>query len=151
MEYTNHGPQKHQPGHIPPLVGYDTVTREVKVGTRSRLDLMLENKKGKRCYVEVKNCTLVEEKTARFPDAVTERGLKHLNELKKLVCKGNRCVMFYLIQRMDAVEFKPADQIDPAYGKTLRRVVKGGVEILAYDVKIDLKRIRIRKQIPIVL
>jgi len=140
-----------QTGHIPPLAGYDTVSREVKVGTRSRLDLMLENKKGKRCYVEVKNCTLVEEKTARFPDAVTERGLKHLNELKKLVGKGDRCVMFYLIQRMDAVEFKPADQIDPAYGKALRRVVKDGVEILAYDVKIDLKRIRIRKQIPIVL
>ena len=59
--------------------------------------------------------------------------------------------MFYLIHRMDAVEFKPADQIDPAYGKALRQVVKDGVEILAYDVKIDLKRIRIGKQIPIVL
>ena len=140
-----------QTGHIPPLAGYDTVSREVKVGTRSRIDLMLENKQGKRCYVEVKNCTLVEEKTARFPDAVTGRGLKHLNELKKLVGKGNRCVMFYLIQRMDAVEFKPADQVDPAYGKALRRVAKDGVEILAYDVKIDLKRIRIRKQIPVVL
>ena len=95
--------------------------------------------------------TLVEEKTARFPDAVTERGLKHLTELKKLVAKGDRCVMFYLIQRMDAVRFRPADDIDPAYGKALRQVVKVGVEILAYDVKIDLKRIRIRKQIPIVL
>jgi len=112
---------------------------------------MLENKKGKRCYVEVKNCTLVQEKTARFPDAVTERGLKHLAELNKLARKGNRSVMFYLIQRMDAVEFKPADDIDPAYGKALRRVVKDDVEILAYDVKIDLKRIRIRKQTPIVL
>ena len=140
-----------QTGHIPPLAGYDTITREVKVGADSRIDLLLENIKGKRCYVEVKNCTLVEEKIARFPDAVTARGLKHLNELKKLVHKGNRCVMFYLIQRMDAVEFKPADDIDPAYGKALRRVVKAGVEILAYDVEIDLNRIRIRKPIPIVL
>jgi len=140
-----------QTGHIPPLEGYDTVTREVKVGAGSRIDLLIENKKGKRCYVEVKNCTLVEENIARFPDAVTARGLKPLNELKNLVRKGNRCVMFYLIQRMDAVEFKPADDIDPAYGKALRRVVKAGVEIMAYDVKIDLERIRIRKQIPIVL
>ena len=140
-----------QAGRIPALSGYDRITREVKVGTGSRIDLMLQNKQGKRCYVEVKNCTLVEDNTARFPDAVTERGLKHLLELRKRVRKGDRCVMFYLIQRMDATAFSPADQIDPAYGKTLRRVVKDGVDILAYDVKIDLKRIRLRNPIPIVL
>jgi sugar fermentation stimulation protein A len=140
-----------QTGHIPPLAGYDALSREVKVGAHSRLDLMLENTEGERCYVEVKNCTLVEGKIARFPDAVTERGRKHLSELQKLVRNGDRCMMFYLIQRMDAVAFKPADDIDPAYGKALRQAVKDGVEILAYDVKIDLKRIRIGKQIPIVL
>lgn len=138
-------------GRIPQFYEYDTVVREVKVGTNSRIDLMLEKKDGKRCLVEVKNCTLVEEKIAAFPDAVTERGLKHLLELRKRVRKGDRCVMFYLIQRMDAEEFTPADRIDPAYGKTLRRVVEDGVEMLAYDVKIDLERIRIRNRIPIVL
>ncbi len=140
-----------QTERIPPLSGYDSITREVKIGTGSRIDLMLENRQGKYCYVEVKNCTLVEDKTARFPDAVTQRGLKHLLELRKRVRKGDRCVMFYLIQRMDAVAFSPADQIDPAYGKTLRRAVNDGVDILAYDVKIDLKRIRLRNPIPIML
>jgi sugar fermentation stimulation protein A len=138
-------------GRIHQLSGYDAIRREVKVGNKSRIDLMLKNKDGKRCFVEIKNCTLVEENAAAFPDAVTERGLKHLLELRTRVRKGDRCVMFYLIQRMDAASFTPADHIDPAYGKTLRRVVEDGVEILAYDVKIDLKCIRIRNRIPIVL
>ena len=140
-----------QSERIPDLSGYDSVKREVKIGNNTRMDLMLESNEGRRCYVEVKNCTLVEGKAAAFPDAVTERGLKHLLELARHVKKGDRCMMFYLIQRMDAGVFKPADDIDPAYGETLRRVVQEGVEILAYDVKIDLKRIRIRKQLPVVL
>jgi sugar fermentation stimulation protein A len=138
-------------GRISPFTGYDSVAREVKVGSNSRIDLLLENTAGKRCFVEVKNCTLVEENTASFPDAVTKRGLKHLLELMERVRKGDRCVMFFLIQRMDAETFTAADWIDPAYGKTLRHVVKNGVEIVAYDVAIDLKRIRIRNQIPVVL
>jgi len=61
------------------------------------------------------------------------------------------CVMFYLIQRMDAAAFQPADTIDPAYGQALRRVMRAGVETLAYDVAIDLKTIRIRNRIPVIL
>jgi sugar fermentation stimulation protein A len=91
--------------------------------------------------VEVKNCTLVEKGIARIPDAVTSRGRKHLRELHKLKAAGARCIMFFLIQRMDAVLFKPADRIDPDYGRELRKAVDNGVEILVYDVKIDLKRI----------
>jgi sugar fermentation stimulation protein A len=130
------------------LINYDQVRAEVKVGTNSRLDLLLRRENGERCFVEVKNCTLVEDKTAYFPDAVTDRGRKHLKELQSLISRGNRCVMFYLIQRMDAERFKPADHIDPAYGTALRKACDKGVEILVYDVKINLKEIRLHCRIP---
>ena len=130
------------------LNGYDTIRREVKTGDKSRLDLLLEKGETDRCFVEIKNCTLVEDGIASFPDAVTLRGQKHLGELQRLIASGNRCVMFYLIQRMDAEVFKPADQIDPEYGRKLRRAVEHGVEILVYDVSVDLKRICLNRKIP---
>ena len=135
-------------GLIPELAGYQSVEREVKIGSNSRIDLRLSNGERDRCYVEIKNCTLVENGVARFPDAVTSRGLKHLYELEDLVKSGFRCVMFYFIHRMDARVFEPADQIDPDYGRGLRRVVKQGVEILTYDVSIDLTGIKLNRKIP---
>jgi sugar fermentation stimulation protein A len=96
----------------------------------------------------IKNCTLVEDGVACFPDAVTSRGLKHLVELRSLVSKGFRCVIFYVIQRMDAATFQPADHIDPAYGKELRQALEHGVEILVYDTQIDLETIRLNRKIP---
>lgn len=134
-------------GDIPELAGYETIRREVKYGENSRIDLLLENDK-RRCFVEIKNCTLVTEGLACFPDAVTSRGLKHLIELQKQVEKGDRSVMFYLIQRMDADRFEPADHIDPAYGEELRKAVSKGVEVLVYDVKIDLEGIRLNRPVP---
>jgi sugar fermentation stimulation protein A len=138
-------------GQIPELRHYDTITREVRIGEHSRIDLVLHGPNRRRCFVEVKNCTLVEQGTAFFPDAVTARGRKHLVELQKLVQNGHRCVMFFFIQRMDARRFKAADHIDPAYAQTLKRVCKDGVEVLAYDVAVDLRSIRIRKKLPCML
>ncbi|MGA1826048.1 MAG: DNA/RNA nuclease SfsA [bacterium] len=136
-------------GLVKELAGYETIQAEVKSGKTSRLDLMLTNNNGdEQCFVEVKNCTLVTDSVAYFPDAVTSRGFKHLVELQRLVSEGIRAVMFFLVQRMDATLFKPADHIDPAYGKELRRAVSNGVEILVYDVCIDLKQIVLNKKIP---
>ncbi|MBW2096113.1 MAG: DNA/RNA nuclease SfsA [Deltaproteobacteria bacterium] len=134
-------------GVVPELAGYDTTRSEVKYGTNSRIDILLE-KNGNRCFVEVKNCTLVSDGTACFPDAVTARGLKHLVELQEQVCRGHRAVMFYLVQRMDAHVFRPADHIDPAYGRELRKALKNGVEILVYDVRLDLKGISLSHPLP---
>ncbi len=136
---------------VPELTGYENVTREVTTGKGSRIDLRLDGKGKEPCYVEVKNCTLVENGEACFPDAVTSRGLNHLRELQELHRQGCRCVMFYLIQRMDAKRFKPADHIDPDYGKGLRKAAKNGVEIIVYDTKIDLNGIRLNRRIPYVL
>lgn len=137
-----------QSGDVKELAGYQTVRREVKAGTNSRIDILLDAPNRRPCYVEVKNCTMVEDGLATFPDAVTVRGQKHLEELQTLVADGCRCVMFYLIQRMDASRFAPADHIDPDYGKKLRRAAQNGVEILVYDVFIDLEGIRLNKSVP---
>jgi sugar fermentation stimulation protein A len=134
---------------IPELGGYSEIHREVTVGRRSRIDLRLSQQGRRPCYVEIKNCTLVENTIASFPDAVTQRGRKHINRLRELTAAGNRCVMFYLVQRMDATVFQPADSIDPLYGVALRRASQAGMEILVYDVTLDLKRIRLRRPLPV--
>ena len=138
-------------GVVPELTGYEAVDREVKINDHTRLDFVLTDHNGLRCYGEIKNCTLVNDGVAAFPDAVTVRGLKHLTELEALVESGHRCSMSYFIQRMDARIFRPADHIDPEYGKGLRRAVRRGVEILVYDVYIDLKGIKLNRKIPIQL
>jgi sugar fermentation stimulation protein A len=138
-------------GVVPELTGYEAVEREVKINDHTRLDLLLTDHNGQRCYGEIKNCTLVNDGVAAFPDAVTARGLKHITELEARVDSGHRSFMFYFIQRMDAKVFKPADHIDPEYGKGLRRAVRRGVDVLAYDVSITLKRIRLNRKIPIQL
>ncbi|MFO8084352.1 MAG: DNA/RNA nuclease SfsA [Desulfobacterales bacterium] len=135
-------------GFVPELSNYDTLVHEVRVSKGSRIDLLLKKDDNDCCYVEVKNCTLVKSGKALFPDAVTLRGKKHLVELQRLVAEGHRCAMFYLIQRMDADRFSPADRIDPDYGKELRKAISNGVEALAYDVFIDLRRIRLSRKIP---
>jgi len=135
-------------GRVQELNGYDHMAREVKIASGSRLDIMLSRGEKDRCYIEIKNCTLVEEGVALFPDAVTLRGRKHLIELQELTASGFRCVMFYLVQRMDARVFKPADHIDPAYGEELRRAAENGIEILVYDVHIDLETIMLNRKIP---
>jgi sugar fermentation stimulation protein A len=135
-------------GVVPPLSGYERVEREVKISAHTRIDLVLTDANRKRCYVEIKNCTLVDDGVALFPDAVTSRGRKHINELQYLVDSGSRCVMFYFIQRMDARIFRPADFIDPDYGITLREANGCGVEILVYDVSIDLSGIKLNRKLP---
>ncbi len=129
------------------LTGYSSVRAEIPYGINSRIDLLLEEGE-KRCFVEVKNCTLVEDGIACFPDAVTTRGLKHLKELQEQVRMGDRSVMFFLVQRMDAVRFRPADQIDEKYGIELRKAIKNGVEIMVYDVSLDLKSIALNRALP---
>jgi sugar fermentation stimulation protein A len=133
---------------IPALKDYGDVSGEVTINARSRLDLKLTGRQVPDCYIEIKNCTLVEEGLAMFPDAPTTRGQKHLRELSQLKDQGMRAVIFFLIQRMDARLFTPADRIDPEYGRRLRRAVEHGVEIMVYDTHIDLTGIRLRDPLP---
>ena len=134
-------------GRVQALTGYSSVRAEIPYGKNSRIDLLLEEGE-KRCFVEVKNCTLVQDGIACFPDAVTTRGFKHLKELQEQVRMGDRSVMFFLVQRMDAVLFRPADHIDEKYGMELRNAVKNGVEVLVYDVSLDTKSIALNRALP---
>jgi len=134
-------------GRIDSLSGYESLRTEVKYGRNSRIDILLEDPHRGRCYVEIKNCTLIRDNAAYFPDAVTSRGLKHLKELQEQVNQGHRGVIFFLIQRMDSTSFRPADDIDPAYGLELRKVLRNGVEIIVYDVRLNLERIVLNKPV----
>lgn len=134
-------------GQIAELSGYRSIYKEVKYGANSRVDLLLANEKEK-CYVEIKNVTLVENGIARFPDAVTERGAKHLHELMTAIEQGHRAVMFYLVQRGDANLFRPADDIDPVYAELLKTAFAKGVEILVYDAEVSVEEINLGKRLP---
>lgn len=136
-------------GRIPELAGYDEVRREVRFGKEnSRVDLLLT--RGEQCcYVEVKNVTLaVGGRIAAFPDSITERGTKHLRELTYMVRQGHRAVIFYFLGRSDCHTVRPADEIDPLYGVTLRRAVAAGVEALAYRAVIRPYGIRLGGAVP---
>ena len=137
-------------GTVAELQGYQTIRPEVRYGENSRIDLLLEGESG-RCYVEVKNVTLVEDRRALFPDAVTERGQKHLNELMRVVREGDRGVIFFTVQRGDADSVSPADAIDPEYGRLLRMAIERGVEALAYQAEVTTSQIRLIKQLPVVV
>ena len=128
-------------GEIPELAGYANLKREVKYGTNSRIDLLLEGPG--LCYVEVKNVTLKRGPLAQFPDAVTERGTKHLHELIREVKQGNRAVMLYLAQRADCAAFSIAADIDPEYAGVLEKAVKSGVEALCYQCRLSETEIRL--------
>jgi sugar fermentation stimulation protein A len=137
-------------GVVQELQGYASIRQEVRYGEESsRIDLLLENAPG-RCYVEVKNVTLVEDGAALFPDAVTQRGAKHLRELAAMVRQGHRAVIFFCVQRADATELRPADRIDPVYGRTLREAMAVGVEALAYRAEVNLDGIALRSPLPVV-
>lgn len=120
---------------------YDTIRSEV-VFHDSRFDFFLSGAKpASDCFIEVKSTTLADTQKglAMFPDAPTERGRKHLNALMHAVKDGYRAVQFYLIARADCHRFSPADHIDKDYGQTLRKAQKAGVEIIAFDLDIQVR------------
>ena len=119
-------------GKIAALGGYSTLKREQKYGRNSRIDLLLSDEARPMCYVEVKNVTLSrEDGLAEFPDAVTERGAKHLIELADMVREGHRAVMVYLAQRSDAGSFRLAHDIDAGYRDAWHAATGAGVESIA--------------------
>jgi len=137
-------------GLLAELKGPAQVETEVTSGA-SRLDLRLTDVTGRPAMVEVKNCTLAENGIAYFPDAVTARGGKHVDELAALARRGLRAAVFILVQRADADHFQPADHIDPEWGRRLRAAVAEGVEVWAYRADLNLKTISLGPRLPVVL
>jgi sugar fermentation stimulation protein A len=138
-------------GGIKKLGGYESLRREVKYGEASRIDLLLEDSRKGRCYVEVKNVHLMRSAgRAEFPDSVTTRGAKHLRELAAMVAQGHRAVMVYLIQRADAESFSISGDLDPGYAEAFRAAHDAGVEALAYSCRLSPEEIAVDRAVRLV-
>lgn len=138
-------------GIIPELAGYAGLRREVRYGTRSRVDFVLSDGSRKDCYVEVKNVHLKRGPLAAFPDSVTARGTRHLQELARMAAAGCRAVMLYVVQRADCNAFTIAGDIDPAYAEALALARRRGVELLCYTCTIRTTGIRLVKPLRITI
>ena len=137
-------------GRIPELAGYERQRREVRYGSNSRIDLLLERDESPPCYLEVKNVHLKRgPEAAEFPESVTARGAKHLHELAAMAQAGARAVMFYLVQRQDCSRFSLARDIDPGYEKAFREALAQGVEALCYDCEVRPDGIEIGRRLPL--
>lgn len=119
-------------GRIPELAGLGAPQAEKKVG-ESRLDFFLPGPP--ETFVEVKSVSMGEGKDSSFPDAVTERGLKHIRELVALKKAGKRAVLFFLVVREGSLTMRPAKEIDPKYDRALREAAAEGLEILVYGIE----------------
>ena len=129
--------------------GVSEIKPETKFGKNTRFDFLITDKKNKS-FIEVKNVTLSRKKgLAEFPDAVTTRGLKHINELENAGKKKYKIFIIFLIQRDDCVNFTIAKDIDQDYAKALKLAVKNKLNILCYDCKFSSKGIKLNKQIKI--
>ncbi|GJM12196.1 MAG: sugar fermentation stimulation protein [Pseudohongiella sp.] len=143
---------------IAELAGYENLRSEVAYGEqKSRIDLLLEGTASEaeaQCYVEVKNVSLgLDDGLGSFPDAVTTRGQKHLQELLHMHTLGHRAVLLFCVQHSGIERIAPADDIDPEYGRLLREVAAKGVEVLAYRAEFDLQnsQISLRDRVPVLL
>lgn len=139
--------------HIAELQGYQQLKREVKRG-KSRIDIFASSHNSQAdCFIEVKNVTLKGDgELALFPDAVSERGQKHLQELIQIVKVDKlRAVIFFLVQREDVSCFSPAAEIDPTYAKLLKQAVDAGVEALVYQCEVNPKEIKIKQALELKL
>ncbi len=145
-------------GTIPELAGYARLRREVKYGRNSRIDVLLEDDAGDGgrppAYVEVKNVHLRRPDrgdglAAEFPDCVTARGAKHLEEMTDMVRQGARAVMVYLVQRADCAYFRIAADIDPTYAAGLRRALESGVEAVCWSCRITPEAIELDRPLPL--
>jgi len=133
---------------------FKKLRREVKYGEEnSRIDFCLTHEDDSLTYIEVKSVTLGfhDSTTAAFPDAVTERGTKHLRELTRLAENGVKTILLYCVNLSGITAVRPADEIDPEYGKALRLAQKAGVKIIAYGTELSPSEIKITHSIPVVM
>tara|TARA_B100000401_G_scaffold381661_1_gene283841 strand:- start:197 stop:892 length:696 start_codon:yes stop_codon:yes gene_type:complete len=120
---------------------------EIKFGQNTRFDFLI-SKKNYKALIEVKNVTLKRKsKIAEFPDAITSRGAKHIDELIKASKKGYKVFIAFVIQREDCDEFTIAEDIDPEYSKLLSNAVKKKLNVLCYDCKFSSKGIKLNNKI----
>ena len=132
------------------LFSKDAVIRREVTHNKSRFDFYIEEG-GRKIFLEVKGCTLETDGIARFPDAPTERGVKHINELIDCVNEGFEAYILIVIQMKGIKHFEPNDKTHSAFGDALRNAESKGVRILAYDCNVTKDTIEIDKEIKVLL
>ncbi|MEW5788711.1 MAG: DNA/RNA nuclease SfsA [Pseudomonadota bacterium] len=136
-------------GLIAELAGFTGLRMEARLSARSRTDLLLDFPGGP-CYVEVKNLTAAADGgQGFFPDAVSERAHKHLDELSAVVAAGGRAAVVFCVQREDVEEVAPADHIDPEFGRRLRAAARQGVELFALGARLSPRGITLARRLPV--
>ena len=140
-------------GCLRELAGHRLHENEVMAEPGSRLDFRLRDhpRDARPAWVEVKSVTLADGQIGLFPDAVTERGKRHLEVLMRLRRAGARAALLFLVQRADCLCVAPADAIDPAYGEALRAAADAGVELYALGARVTGRGIRVEKRLPVLL
>lgn len=133
---------------LEPLSGYRHVRREVVSG-RSRFDFRLDSPDRPSCWLEVKSITLVIDGLGCFPDAVTARGRRHVEELSAALDEGNRAAVALVVQRDDANGIRPHDESDPQFGEALRQAAQRGVEVYAFGCHVEPGRVEIIRSLPV--
>jgi len=128
----------------------DVVVKREKTYKDSRFDCYIETEKDK-IFVEVKGVTLEEDNCVRFPDAPTERGIKHIKGLVDAVQNGYRAAVFFVIQMEDVLSFSPNYDTQPRFGQALKEAQSAGVQVLAYSCKVTVDSLEIDKPVPVIL
>ena len=143
-----------QRGDFEPFRGCGEILREVHLAERlgidnkSRIDFWLLDRNQRPCWIEAKSVSLVEDGVALFPDAPTKRGQRHLHVLTQLAEKGYRAAVLFIVQRPDAVCFRPNRATDPDFADALAAAEQAGVEIYVYTCNLTLTEVWIAEQIP---
>ena len=138
-------------GLIPELRHYTSVRQEVKYGAKSRVDFLLESPSRRPCCLEVKNVHLMRKpRVAEFPDCVTDRGAKHMEELAAAIGSGARAVVLFVIQIASADRFAVARDIDPAFTAAFDVARGQGVQMLAWRCNVNLNGIEIAAPVPVI-
>jgi sugar fermentation stimulation protein A len=133
---------------LDPLRQYDTIQREVKIGSKSRIDFVLSNG-SEQCFVEVKSVSLLADRgVGMFPDTVSDRASRHVQELITVKKQGHRAILFFCVQHSGIKVVCPADEIDVAYGELVRQAIEQGVEVLAYGCNISTAEITLAQRLP---
>lgn len=134
---------------IPELAGYATHRREVRYGTNSRVDFLLQHPDRAPCWLEVKNVHLSRQPgLAEFPDCVAARSTKHLRELEAMIAEGDRAVALFIVQRTDCEAFSACNELDPAFARGLDQAADAGVEVLAYGCDVGTSGVNIVRRMP---
>ena len=136
-------------GILPGFAAVEQIEREKTYG-KSRFDFRLK-RQGRLCYAEVKSVNLLDGHTARFPDAPTERGVRHLHTLMRAVEQGHRATVFFVVQMDNVLDFAPNDETHPAFGEALRQAASAGVQVLAYSCHVTPEEVTMDRPVPVLL